>query len=512
MAQQHAFDSAQFKSFGVDFYGGVRLLNYIRTQTSQGMSAEQTIASLTPDAAFWHDDKYLMPVLENDALLGTIDDDFDDDEPPHVQDRYVTGEQELTDDILSPATAGQREAEGLMVIGRHVRFEDIASEGEEDFPDEEEVVQENQRLKREVMSLQKEVEHLRGLLTAESAPESAVLDQRTDSIASNPNEKHYFDSYSSFDIHEEMLKDEVRTAGYMNAILNNPDAFKDKVVLDIGCGTSILSLFAAKAGAKHVYGIDASEIAPKAREIVKLNGFEDRITIIQGKVEEIQLPVDKVDVIVSEWMGYCLLFESMLNTVLYARDKWLVTNGSIFPNITRLFVCAIEDPNYLESHQAFWDSIYGFNMGCMKNPKYLERPVVDVFPANQVISDPVEIKVLDAPCMGHNDVDFTSSFTLKMKRPGKFSGFLVYFDTEFSQNCQNPVTFSTGPFTKKTHWKQTMFYLSNDGQQLNVTVEEDEVVNGRFSCVRNSSNPRHLDISIEYQDQHVKGTRNYLLN
>lgn len=48
------------------------------------------------------------------------------------------------------------------------------------------------------------------------------------------------------------------------------------------------------------------------------------MTIIKGKVEEVELPVEKVDIIISEWMGYCLFYESMLNTVLYARDKWLV--------------------------------------------------------------------------------------------------------------------------------------------------------------------------------------------
>ena len=48
------------------------------------------------------------------------------------------------------------------------------------------------------------------------------------------------------------------------------------------------------------------------------------VTIIKGKVEEVDLPVEKVDIIISEWMGYCLFYESMLNTVIYARDKWLV--------------------------------------------------------------------------------------------------------------------------------------------------------------------------------------------
>jgi protein arginine N-methyltransferase 1 len=86
---------------------------------------------------------------------------------------------------------------------------------------------------------------------------------------------YYFDSYAHYGIHEEMLKDTVRTEAYMNAILQNKHLFEGKVVLDVGCGTGILSMFAAKAGAKLVIGVDMSNIINKARLIVKENGFED---------------------------------------------------------------------------------------------------------------------------------------------------------------------------------------------------------------------------------------------
>ena len=94
-------------------------------------------------------------------------------------------------------------------------------------------------------------------------------------------------------------------------------------MLDIGCGTGILSLFAADAGAKHVYGIEYANIADhvfyiikynlciflKAKKIVENNHYNDRVTIIKGKVEDIKLPVPTVDIIISEWMGYFLLYE-----------------------------------------------------------------------------------------------------------------------------------------------------------------------------------------------------------
>lgn len=59
---------------------------------------------------------------------------------------------------------------------------------------------------------------------------------------------YYFDSYAHFGIHEEMLKDEVRTLTYRNSMYHNKHLFKGKTVLDIGSGTGILSMFAAKAG------------------------------------------------------------------------------------------------------------------------------------------------------------------------------------------------------------------------------------------------------------------------
>ena len=80
---------------------------------------------------------------------------------------------------------------------------------------------------------------------------------------------YYYNSYSSHHIHEEMLKDQQRTLAYQRAIEGNPEDFKDKIVLDIGCGTGILSIFAARAGAKHVYAVDNAEVALFAKEIVK---------------------------------------------------------------------------------------------------------------------------------------------------------------------------------------------------------------------------------------------------
>lgn len=139
----------------------------------------------------------------------------------------------------------------------------------------------------------------------------------------------------------------MRTLAYQRAIEQNPNDFKDKIVLDIGAGTGILSIFAARSGAKHVYAIENAEIAHFAVEIIKRNGLSDKITVLKGKMEEIVLPVQEVDIIISEWMGYFLLYESMLDCVLWARDKYLKKDtGKMLPDRAKIFVAAIEDEQY----------------------------------------------------------------------------------------------------------------------------------------------------------------------
>lgn len=93
-----------------------------------------------------------------------------------------------------------------------------------------------------------------------------------------------------------------------------------------------------------------SSIIVKAKEIVAVNGMADKITLLQGKMEEVELPFQEVDIIISEWMGYFLLYESMLDTVLWARDKYLRKDGKglIFPDKATIFTAGIEDGEYKE--------------------------------------------------------------------------------------------------------------------------------------------------------------------
>ena len=183
----------------------------------------------------------------------------------------------------------------------------------------------------------------------------------------------------------------MRTDAYQAALERNPALLRGARVLDLGCGTAILSMFAARAGAASVVGVDGSElIAGFARQIVAGNGLAAEqggaVTIVSSKVEELrvllglppaavavaqqerlqqdgqqqpeqQQPEQQVDVLVSEWMGYALLFESMLGSVLAARDRWLRPGGALLPDLALLYVAAGgEGATGLD----FWKDVYGF--------------------------------------------------------------------------------------------------------------------------------------------------------
>ncbi|GFR70759.1 protein arginine N-methyltransferase 6 [Elysia marginata] len=147
----------------------------------------------------------------------------------------------------------------------------------------------------------------------------ARLDQNRD-IASN--DEGYFRCYDDIRIHEQMLSDKVRTLAYRRALLENKSRLKGTTVLDVGAGTGILSHFAVQAGASQVFAVEPTRIACFARQICTENGTEESISVIQSKIE-----------------GYSLLYESMLPSVLWARDRYLKT---------------LEQTAYISMQSLFW--------------------------------------------------------------------------------------------------------------------------------------------------------------
>lgn len=284
---------------------------------------------------------------------------------------------------------------------------------------------------------------------------NSKFDARTDETSAT----QYFQFYALLSQQQNMMQDYIRTATYQKAILDNSVDFENKVVMDVGAGSGILSFFAAQAGAAKVYAIEASSMAQHANTLIKNNNMQHKIKVIAGKVEEIELP-EKVDAIISEPMGYMLLNERMLESFLHAK-KWLKPNGKLFPSLGDLYIAPFTDESiYMEqaTKANFWNqnSFYGVDLSSLRNSafdEYFKQPVVDTFDARIIISTPVK-----------HTIDFHKSTEFDLYNidvPLKYNvhaasvvhGLAFWFDVAFNgSKCQTWL--STSPTQPLTHWYQ----------------------------------------------------------
>ncbi|KAK0134723.1 Protein arginine N-methyltransferase 6 [Merluccius polli] len=318
----------------------------------------------------------------------------------------------------------------------------------------------------------------------------------------NVQENLYFDSYSDVTIHEEMIADHVRTNTYRTAILRNSDAIRDRVVLDVGAGTGVLSVFCAQAGARKVYAVEACSIAEQAVKIVRQNKMDDRIEVIRGAVETVELP-ERVDVIVSEWMGYALLHESMLNSVLFARDKWLKPGGLMLPCKAELYISPINDL-VVEDRLNFWRTVkdqYGVDMspmcdfakGCIVNGDI----AVTLVTVEDVLSHPCKLAELDLHAVTAEQLrSVRGSFACECFGAAAVNALCVWFTVSFpcgdGEEGGRPLVLSTSPFKPETHWKQAVLYLDAPRD-----VVQDTRVAGEVHLYPSEESARHVCIHVE---------------
>ncbi|KAI5481118.1 protein arginine N-methyltransferase 3 [Pseudohyphozyma bogoriensis] len=457
-------------TLGKYFFERIRLINYIRATKPE----PKTFARLDRNAAWLQDDAYLKPVLEDDALLQL---DFENlslssSTPSASAPAASTSEDQDLVSLLRAQLADSNQAlEQLKKL-----YQSRANSG----PLDTEVVESVQA-------------------------DKTVVDKEGagDKGKERDDDSHYFESYAYNEIHEIMLKDKIRTDAYRDFILSNPAIFKDAVVLDVGCGSGILSMFAARCGAKKVYAVDASNVAFKAERNIKENGLDGIITVVKGKVEQIDIP-EKVDVIVSEWMGYFLLYECMLDSVLVAKERFMRPGGLMVPSQTSIMLSLFAGESLVKDRITFWENVYGFKMPAMAEEIY-DDALIDVVNAGDVVSNEVSLIDIVTGTVTVPELSFTTPFSLTATTKTKVHAFLGHFDTFFTTSgslvspvpphklSSTEVFFTTGPAGTPTHWKQTVFLLRKP-----IEVEVGTEVSGVFKCSKNPDNSRELVVEVTW--------------
>lgn len=296
---------------------------------------------------------------------------------------------------------------------------------------------------------------------------------------------NYFSSYAYIYHQKQMLSDGARMRAYRDAILGNPKSFEGKVVLDVGAGSGILSMWAAQAGAKRVIACEFTSMADHAEKLVAANGLSDIVEVRRSAVETLDLKKGDVDVIVSEWMGYFLLRESMLDSVIYARDNYLKDGGALFPNRAALFWAPTalhkeRDAKLAERAEAMadWDAFssettseYGVDVSSLRGPYakeqddfYLKQAQWMEMRDEQLASPPCCVGVIDlntctlAESAGIEAAPFR--FPVPLDRVAAFAGwFDCYFEGSPDEPCEKIVTLATAPADGYTHWGQQVFFV-----------------------------------------------------
>jgi SAM-dependent methyltransferase len=246
--------------------------------------------------------------------------------------------------------------------------------------------------------------------------------------------------------HRSLLRDGVRTNAYRNAI--NAAVRPDDVVVDLGCGSGILSFFACRAGAKRVYAIDELPVIELARELAYDNGFEDRIVFVNRSSFEVIIE-EPVDVIVTETMGNNGFDEQIARAVAHAKRAWLRDGGTIVPRVVAMYAAPVEEPT-VEVDASFWQSIpFDVDMSRLHTHAVNSFYALNVDPDAR-LAEPIELITLnlgdDAPSLrGAADVTIT--------RDGTLHGIAAWFRAELVEG----ITISNAPPNACVSWKQSFF-------------------------------------------------------
>jgi protein arginine N-methyltransferase 1 len=264
--------------------------------------------------------------------------------------------------------------------------------------------------------------------------------------------------FSSLNVQKNMLQDKVRNRAFKDAIFRNVK--KGDVVIDLGTGTGILAIWAAQAGAKHVYAIEETDVADVAETVIKDNGFEGVITVLKANSSTVILP-ERAEVLIAELVGHFLFEEGIVEAIAATRETLLKPDARIIPSSAKVFLAPVELNNDFDE-VSYWDT--------WDNPKLSQ---IRKRAANSAYVETVCVQDLLAKSAELFNIDFKRSKLSLLRteavfqcgRDGRLDGFVGWFELDLGKG----VYLGTDPCAELTHWQQCVFPVESP-----VRVEEGE--------------------------------------
>ena len=308
---------------------------------------------------------------------------------------------------------------------------------------------------------------------------------------------NYSMSYRDVAMHKVMLQDVVRTDAYEKSI--SEVVRPEHSVLDFGCGTGVLAMFAARAGASQVIAVDRSPFIKTAREIAQKNGFAN-IDFYHDDDQSLELD-EKVDIIVSEWMGHCLFYEAMLEPLLAVRDRYLAEGGVMIPAQVSLHVGLVCDEDLLDDLSFLQDQPYDIDFSPIAHIPFQQTDLVALEP-DSILNTTAHIGSLNMQTVNKANTPREFNGTIRPDTEADIFALCGWFSTELSTG----VAFGTGPRDTPTHWDQILFPLPepfavHPSRELTLTLSPLTEQVGKEQCWAWSITDGETTVRVNEQQQ-----------
>lgn len=267
----------------------------------------------------------------------------------------------------------------------------------------------------------------------------------------------WVDAFASWRSQRGMMSDHTRTAALGRAI----DAVVQPgmQVVDVGAGSGILSMMAARAGASRVHALEISTMAQEAEQVVADNGLAEVVQVCQTDAATF-VPPEPVDLVLGEWVGMWLMEEwQHFDAFARVRDACLKAGGQVLPRAARLMISPIEDSAlYLERGPGFWQRpVFGFDYGWVHAAQRDRTRRIIVRADPRCLIEPLELLRVDCRTDDSRVYAFEREFDLPLGHDGTCHGLLGWFELDLAPG----VTLDTSPRSPDTHWHQSYFPIEH---------------------------------------------------
>jgi protein arginine N-methyltransferase 1 len=306
------------------------------------------------------------------------------------------------------------------------------------------------------------------------------------------------EGFASIQSHHHMLRDTVRVLAYQSAIARHS---RGRSVVEIGCGTGILSIFAARAGARRVVAIEESEIAAVAERMFRLNGCDGIVELRRTNSRDVELD-EPADLLIHEILGVDPFHENLIPAVLDARERLLRPGGRLLPSRVQVLCLGVEaeprphrDKAYFLAEAAEVQRLYGVDLTpvldllAQIDPRQLIPPYGNddaMLFTPKVLSEECLLVDLDLHTGDLHRAGEPAEINLRIRNPGTLGALAIYFRAHLDEETQ----LTNSPFAPPTSWGSPVRPLSS-----RVQVAAGDEVSLRVQ-LRGRNGRQYLDVDL----------------